>query len=116
MRSWNQSRCLCGKDRRKTSFIFLPRDLERTVVGHAKSDRECSRPGRQPRWEPHEEAELKELRRISEALNRGSVAGPGVVLGWRTKGYRLLGRKRMGTMTGKTCHSAATVVMKVACS
>ena len=30
---------------------------------------ECVRRGRQPRWEPHEEAELKELRRISEALN-----------------------------------------------
>jgi hypothetical protein len=44
------------------------------------------------------------------------VAGPGVVHGWRTYGYRLLGRKRMGTMTGKICHSTATVVMKVACS
>jgi hypothetical protein len=28
-----------------------------------------SRPRRQQRWEPYEEAELKELRRISEALN-----------------------------------------------
>ncbi len=134
MRSWNQSRCPCGKDHRETSFIFPPRGLERTVVRRAKSDRlracfvvptnhkagywkllrsnsqarlqlndpktafensqaplsahtvflvdfggtdstspccgqECARRGRQPRWEPHEEAELKELRRISEALN-----------------------------------------------
>jgi hypothetical protein len=31
-------------------------------------------------------------------------------------GYLLLWRKRMGTMTVKTCHRAATVVMQVACS
>jgi hypothetical protein len=31
MRSWNQSRCPCGKDHRETSFIFPRRGLERTV-------------------------------------------------------------------------------------
>ena len=39
LRSWNQSRCPCGKDHRETSFIFPPRGLERTVVRRAKSDR-----------------------------------------------------------------------------
>ena len=39
MRSWNQSRCPCGKDHRATSFISPPRGLERTVVRRAKSDR-----------------------------------------------------------------------------
>ena len=36
LRSWNQSSCPCGKDHRETSFIFLPRGLERTVVRRAK--------------------------------------------------------------------------------
>jgi hypothetical protein len=38
----------------------------KTAFEHSRESARC---GRQPRWEPHEEAELKELRRISEALN-----------------------------------------------
>ena len=38
LRSWAQSRCVCGQFHRETLFIFPPRGLERAVVRRAKSD------------------------------------------------------------------------------
>ena len=38
MRSWAQTRCVCGQYHRETLFIFPPRGLERAVVRRAKSD------------------------------------------------------------------------------
>jgi hypothetical protein len=48
--------------------VFLV-DFGGTDSTSPRCGQECVRRGRQPRWEPHEEAELKELWRISEALN-----------------------------------------------
>jgi hypothetical protein len=38
LRSWDQSRCVCGQFHRETLFVFPPRGLERAVVRRAKSD------------------------------------------------------------------------------
>jgi hypothetical protein len=38
LRSWAQTRCVCGQYHRETLFVFPPRGLERAVIRRAKSD------------------------------------------------------------------------------